>query len=66
MRWEPRCVAESVASLHADQSALGLPGGGIPRLHGEPEDADYGLREFALVDPDDNLLRIGSPLPQAG
>ena len=31
-------------------------------LHGAPVDTDYGLREFALVDPDGNLLRIGSPL----
>jgi len=28
----------------------------------EPADADYGMREFALVDPSGNLLRIGSPL----
>jgi uncharacterized glyoxalase superfamily protein PhnB len=33
-----------------------LPG----RLH-PPEDTPYGLREFAHVDPDGNLLRIGSP-----
>jgi hypothetical protein len=35
-------------------------------LHGAPVDADYGLREFAVVDADGNLLRIGSPLRQAG
>jgi hypothetical protein len=28
-------------------------------LHGAPEDTDYGLREFALVDPHGNLLRVG-------
>jgi catechol 2,3-dioxygenase-like lactoylglutathione lyase family enzyme len=28
-----------------------------------PWDADYGMREFALVDKNGNLLRIGSPLP---
>jgi hypothetical protein len=32
----------------------------IPRLHGAPEDTEYELREFALIDPDGNLLRIGS------
>jgi catechol 2,3-dioxygenase-like lactoylglutathione lyase family enzyme len=48
-------------SLFAEFSRLGLPGEGIPRLHGAPQDSDYGLREFALVDPDGNLLRIGSP-----
>ena len=28
-----------------------------------PQDTDYGLREFAVVDPSGNLLRIGSPTP---
>ena len=50
--------------LHAELLELGLPGKGIPRLHGAPEDTDYGLREFALVDPDGNLLRIGSFLAE--
>jgi catechol 2,3-dioxygenase-like lactoylglutathione lyase family enzyme len=50
-------------SLFAEFSRLGLPADGIPRLHGAPQDTDYGLREFALVDPDGNLLRIGSSLP---
>lgn len=27
-----------------------------------PTDTDYGMREFALVDPSGNLLRVGSPL----
>ena len=27
-----------------------------------PEDTDYGMREFAVVDPSGNLLRVGSPL----
>ena len=27
-----------------------------------PWDTDYGLREFALVDPNGNLVRVGSPL----
>jgi uncharacterized glyoxalase superfamily protein PhnB len=31
------------------------------RLH-PPQDTPYGLREFAHVDPDGNLLRVGSPL----
>jgi catechol 2,3-dioxygenase-like lactoylglutathione lyase family enzyme len=53
-------------ALYAEYSALGLPSEGIPRLGGPPEDADYGLREFALVDEDGNLLRIGSPVSQAG
>jgi catechol 2,3-dioxygenase-like lactoylglutathione lyase family enzyme len=57
---------EDADALHGEYAALGLPGEGIPRLHGPPQDADYGLREFAVVDEDGNLLRIGSPLAQAG
>ena len=35
-----------------------LPPKGIPRM--EPlQDKPWGLREFAIVDPDGNLLRIG-------
>jgi catechol 2,3-dioxygenase-like lactoylglutathione lyase family enzyme len=49
-------------ALFAEFSRLGLPPAGIPRLHGAPEGTDYGLREFALVDPDGNLLRLGSSL----
>jgi hypothetical protein len=28
-----------------------------------PEDTDYRMREFALVDRSGNLVRVGSPLP---
>jgi catechol 2,3-dioxygenase-like lactoylglutathione lyase family enzyme len=51
---------EDADALHAEYAALGLPSEGIPRLHGDPVETDYGLREFALVDLDGNLLRIGS------
>ncbi|CAO3438760.1 bleomycin resistance protein [Azospirillum endophyticum] len=27
-------------------------------------DTPYGLREFAHIDPDGNLLRVGSPMPE--
>jgi catechol 2,3-dioxygenase-like lactoylglutathione lyase family enzyme len=47
-------------AVFAEFSRLGLPTAGIPRLHGAPQDTDYGLREFAVVDIDGNLLRIGS------
>jgi catechol 2,3-dioxygenase-like lactoylglutathione lyase family enzyme len=30
-----------------------------------PVDTDYGMREFALVDPSGNLVRVGSPLQGA-
>jgi len=29
---------------------------------GDPRDTDYGMREFAYVDPDGTLHRVGSPL----
>jgi catechol 2,3-dioxygenase-like lactoylglutathione lyase family enzyme len=51
---------EDADAVFAEFARLGLPGSGIPRLHGAPQDTDYGLREFAVVDPDGNLLRIGS------
>ena len=64
---EPRSTAgacylyvEDADALYAEYARLDLPGEGIPRLHGSPEQTDYGLREFALVDLDGNLLRIGS------
>jgi len=31
------------------------------RLQGPPAETDYGMREFALVDPSGNLVRVGSP-----
>jgi catechol 2,3-dioxygenase-like lactoylglutathione lyase family enzyme len=31
------------------------------RLQGPPADTDYGMREFALIDPSGNLIRVGSP-----
>jgi len=58
-------VADADA-LYGEYAALGLPGEGIPRLHGPPDDSDYGMREFAVVDPDGNLLRIGSRLAGSG
>ena len=51
---------EDADALHAEFARLDLPAEGIPRLHGSPEQTDYGLREFAVVDLDGNLLRIGS------
>ena len=33
---------------------------GAPRLQGPPVVAPHGLREFALVDPDGNAIKVGS------
>lgn len=47
-----------VQELYEASLASGLPHSGIPRLQ-RLEDKPWGLREFAVVDPDGNLLRIG-------
>lgn len=50
-------------ALHAEWDRIGIttdPATGSRLV--TPIDTDYGIREFALVDPSGNLLRIGSPL----
>lgn len=47
--------------LHAAFAPAGLPAHGIPRLDA-PATRPWRMREFAVVDPDGNLLRIGQPL----
>ncbi len=47
-----------VESIYKACSVAGLPNAGIPRIGGL-ESKPWGLREFAIVDPDGNLLRIG-------
>jgi catechol 2,3-dioxygenase-like lactoylglutathione lyase family enzyme len=59
--WFSACVrVADVDRLHADWSAAGLPGAGIPRMT-EPKDEASGFRVFALVDPNGSLLRCLSP-----
>jgi catechol 2,3-dioxygenase-like lactoylglutathione lyase family enzyme len=47
-------------ALHAEWDGIGVPTDPATgsRLM-PPTDTDYGLREFALVDPNGNLLRVG-------
>jgi len=47
--------------LYLEFAALNLPSQGIPRLT-VPMDQPWGMREFALVDPSGNLMRIGHDL----
>jgi catechol 2,3-dioxygenase-like lactoylglutathione lyase family enzyme len=49
-------------ALYAAWNAIGVPSDPTTgsRLQG-PVDTDYGMREFALVDPSGNLVRVGSP-----
>lgn len=47
-----------VENFYRSFSASQLPRAGIPRMEAI-EDKPWGLREFAVVDPDGNLIRIG-------
>ena len=47
-----------VESIYRSFSSSGLPVSGIPRID-KLENKPWGLREFAVVDPNGNLLRIG-------
>ncbi|HEY0416859.1 MAG TPA: VOC family protein [Gaiellaceae bacterium] len=53
---------EDADALHAEWDRIGVA---TDRATGSrlqaPSSTDYGLREFALVDPSGNLLRVGSP-----
>jgi len=54
---------EDADALYDEWNAIGIatdPKTGS-RLQGPPVDTDYGMREFALVDPSGNLIRVGSP-----
>ena len=47
-----------VESFYSSCSSSQLPRTGIPRMD-VLEDKPWGLREFAVIDPDGNLVRIG-------
>jgi catechol 2,3-dioxygenase-like lactoylglutathione lyase family enzyme len=55
---------EDAQALHTRWAALGLGPEDLPRLTAV-EDQEWGKREFALVDPDGNLIRVGQDLPPA-
>jgi hypothetical protein len=46
----------------ADANALHAAWKALPGRTTDPQDTPYHLREFAHVDPDGNLLRVGSEL----
>lgn len=50
-----------VESIDRAFASAGLPRTGIPRQD-VIEDKPWRMREFAIVDPDGNLIRIGQPL----
>jgi catechol 2,3-dioxygenase-like lactoylglutathione lyase family enzyme len=47
--------------FYQEFAKVGLPSRGIPRLTA-PVDQPWGMREFALVDPSGNLVRVGHDL----
>ena len=47
---------ENAAELHQDYTAMGLP-----NLH-PMEDKPWGMKEFAIIDPHGNLIRIGQEI----
>ena len=48
----------NVENIYAEFSRASLPRQGIPRQD-LLEDKSWGMREFAVVDPDGNLVRVG-------
>lgn len=53
-------VADADA-IHREIERAGLPATGVPRLT-RPGDQPWGMREFALVDPNGTLVRVGHRL----
>ena len=49
---------KDVDALHSEFIAANLPNSGIPRLE-HVEDKPWGMREFALLDSDGNLIKFG-------
>jgi len=47
-----------VDALYADAHGAGLPSAGTPRVTAL-EAKPWGMREFAIVDPNGNLVRVG-------
>ena len=50
-----------VNALYVEYDAVGLSRSGSPRLTAV-EDKPWGMREFAIVDPNGNLVRVGQEL----
>lgn len=55
---------QDAESIYTAFASAQLPKRGIPRMDAI-EDKPWGLREFAIVDPDGNLLRIGQLLERS-
>jgi hypothetical protein len=51
----------NVDGTHSEFTNANLRNSGIPRMDGI-ENKPWGMREFAIVDPNGNLIRIGQAL----
>lgn len=56
-------VVDDARSLHDEWAAIVSPDPSTGSRLIAPMDTDYGMTEFALVDPSGNLIRVGSPVP---
>ena len=56
---------QDVDALYAECRACGLPESGTPRLVAV-EDKPWGMREFAISDPNGNLVRVGQQFQSLG
>ena len=55
------CRVQAVDDIYAAFTLACLPTNGIPRITAL-EDKPWGMREFALIDADGSLLRIGQEI----
>jgi len=53
---------EDAQALFDDWSRIVVPDPRTGSRLDDPVDTDYGMREFALVDRNGNLIRVGTPL----
>ena len=53
---------DDAQSLFVDWRSLVIPDDATGSRIEAPVDTDYGMREFAVVDRNGNLVRVGSPL----
>ena len=55
------CFVDDAQALHDEWAAVVVPDERTGGRVVAPEDREYGMREFAVIDPSGNLLRVGSP-----
>jgi catechol 2,3-dioxygenase-like lactoylglutathione lyase family enzyme len=58
-------LPEASSLSHDDLVDAAARGESLARV-GRIRDEPWGMREFALFDPDNNLLRVGGPLARSG